>query len=542
MLNDLRELCNRVGGRPNGERLAPLGSRNSVFESKTTPVPSCLAQFASCRLISAFLRPVSPPVGDMIMIFPSAVRSIRSFRLRAQNSKNWSSVRFEISTGSFQISTVGLFWATGHMVRLYQHEPQTLCRTHAGRYNACSASFIQWERRQLRLESAVVIPSVNRNKWLKTLGTLCAASVAFGASSVAYGQQDVAGAPPVFATPRNQPPKQQKLPEDAGKIRVQSPLVTTPVTALDASGEFVYDLNEDDFQVFDNGAPQRIERFEIASDPVAAVIVIQTNDAVAPLLDQVRPLGSVFSTLLLGERGQAAVILFDDNVREVQDFSNSSDQLSKTLRGITARGDQERLNDALQRAIATLGKRPKSERRVVVAFSDGFDRGSETKTAEVVRQAANAEVTIYGLGFNPAEALLLQKPQNQPQDPLNTNVTRPLPPGTPPTPTNSENVWGTPIPGVPIMIATGQIIRSALASSLLEIYAGYTGGVFHSHWSKKALQDQLNKIASEVHSQYELAYIPDDLNQEGFHRIEIRVKRPGVKVRARSGYFNEGGS
>ena len=146
-------------------------------------------------------------------------------------------------------------------------------------------------------------------------------------------------------------------------------------------------------------------------------------------------------------------------------------------------------------------------------------------------------MTIYGLGFNPAEALLLQKPQPQPDNPLDTNVTRPLPPGTVPTPTNSANVYGTPIPVVPILIATGQMIRSALASSLLEFYAGYTGGVFESHWSKTALQEQLSKIASEIHSQYELAYVPDTLSQSGFHRIEVQVKRPGVKVRTRAGYF-----
>jgi VWFA-related protein len=202
-------------------------------------------------------------------------------------------------------------------------------------------------------------------------------------------------------TPEKQPPKEEKIPEDLGKIRVQSPLVTTPVTALEASGEFVYDLDEDDFQIFDNGLPQRIERFEVSSDPIAAVIVIQTNDAVAPLLDQVRPLGSVFSTLLLGERGEAAVILFDDKFRVVQDFSNSSDQLGKTLRGITARGDQERLNDALQHAMALLKKRPKSERRIIVAFSDGFDRGSESTTAEVVRQAATRRSRSTGWGSTP---------------------------------------------------------------------------------------------------------------------------------------------
>ncbi len=391
----------------------------------------------------------------------------------------------------------------------------------------------------MQSELAVSV-SVHRARRLKTRCLFYAALVTQVVVPVVKAQQDVAGAPPVFATPKKQPPNQEKLPEDLGKIRVQSPLVTTPVTALEASGEFVYDLDESDFQVLDNGLPQKIARFEISSDPIAAVIVIQTNDTVAPLLDQVRPLGSVFSMLLLGEKGQAAVIVFDDRVRVAQQFSDSSEQLGKTLRAISARGDQARLNDALQRAVGLLAKRPKSERRVIVAFSDGFDRGSESKTEEVVRQAANAEVTIYGLGFNPAEALLLQKPQPQPQDPLNTNVTRPLPPGTVPTPTNSENVWGTPIPGVPIMIAAGQIIRSALASSLLEMYAGYTGGVFYSHWSKKALQDQLNKIASEIHSQYELAYIPDDLNQQGFHRIEVRVNRPGVRVRARAGYFYEG--
>jgi VWFA-related protein len=381
---------------------------------------------------------------------------------------------------------------------------------------------------------------VHTRKRLARGGLLSVAVVVLAVAPVRTSGQDVAGAPPVFTTPKKQPPKQEKLPEDLGKIRVQSPLVSTPVTALEASGEFVYDLDESDFQIFDNGLPQKIERFEVAFDPIAAVIVIQTNDTVAPLLDHVRPLGSVFSGLVLGERGQAAVILFDDKVRVAQEFSSSSDQLAGTLRGITARGGEERLNDALERAVALLGKRPESERRIIFAFSDGFDRGSESTTDEVVRHAANAGVTIYGLGFNPAEALLLQKPQPQPQDPLITNVTRPLPPGMIPTPTNSENVWGTPIPGVPIMIAAGEIIRSALASSLLEMYAGYSGGVFYSHWSKRAVQDQLNKIASEIHSQYELAYIPDDLSGEGFHRIEVLVRRPGVKIRARAGYFYEG--
>jgi VWFA-related protein len=359
----------------------------------------------------------------------------------------------------------------------------------------------------------------------------------------ASGQDSVTGGTPVFtgkkkSSDEDLKAQEEKARQQAAKIRVQSPIVTAPVTVLDSSGEFIYDLDEKDFRILDNGVAQRIQRFEPAVDePVAAVIVIQTSDSVAPLLEQVKPLGSMFSTLLLGQNGGAAVIFYDDRVRSVQDFSTDSDKLAATLRDLKPQGRQARLNDALDRAVSILARRPQAERRVIIAFGDGFDHGSETQREEVVRKATNAEVAIYGLGFNPMQALLKQKPQGEPMSPLDANVTRPLPPGSVPVPSTSANVYGTPVPVVPIMIATGEIIRSTLASSLLEYYAGYTGGVFHSHWSKNALQEQLSKIASEIQSQYELAYVPDAIGHAGFHRIQVQVNRPGAKVRARAGYF-----
>jgi len=373
---------------------------------------------------------------------------------------------------------------------------------------------------------------------IRWLAAFCLAVVA-GANAVfpSPPQDGVAGAPPVFSSPKNQPPPDAKKIEELSKIRVQSLLVTAPVTVLNSAGEFVYDLEENEFEVLDNGVPQRLERFEVMGRPLAVVVLVQTDDTVAPLLPHVRSLAPVFSSLVLGLQGKAAVVSYDDRVRVLQDFSNDGDRLAVTLKELVGRGGKARLNDALTRAVEMLGKRPRDERRIIDAFSDGFDSGSETVKEEVVRQATSVEVTVYGLGFNPAEELLARKPEPPPPSPLDTNVTRPLPPGTVPTPTNSQNVYGTYVPVVPILIATGEIIRSAVASSSLEYYSGYTGGVFYSHWSKKALEDQLTRIASEIHSQYELAYVPDTLNQPGFHRIEVQVRRPGVKVRARAGYF-----
>ncbi len=383
--------------------------------------------------------------------------------------------------------------------------------------------------------------SLTRPRWPMIRALALAISVGTVLSvSPGRAQEGVAGTPPVFSRPKKTEPLPPENPKEKAAIRVQSNLVTTPVTVLDSSGDYVYDLEEKDFQVLDNGIPQRLEGFDNETRRLAAVIVIQADDTVAPLLDQVRKLGPVFSDLMLGHNGQAAVIDFGERVQVAQDFSSDSDRLGSTLRNTAGGGDKARLNDALLRAVAMVEKRPKEERRVIIAFSDGFDRGSETQKEEVVRRATDVEVAIYGLGFNPAQALLAKKPQAPQPSPLDTNVTRPLPPGVPPTPTNSENVYGTPIPGVPILIATGEIIRSAMASSLLEYYAGYTGGVFYSHWSKKALEEQLTRIASEINSQYELAYVPDTLSQTGFHRIEVQVRRPGVKVRARAGYFYPG--
>ena len=54
------------------------------------------------------------------------------------------------------------------------------------------------------------------------------------------------------------------------------------------------------------------------------------------------------------------------------------------------------------------------------------------------------------------------------------------------------------------------------------------------------MQTALNRIATEIHSQYELAYAPSNATEVGFHKIEVQVRRPGAKVRARAGWFYQG--
>ncbi len=349
-----------------------------------------------------------------------------------------------------------------------------------------------------------------------------------------------AAMPPAGPREARQAPEKPQASASQSKqeIRVRSNLVATPVTVLDNRGEMVYGLRKQDFQVFDNGVPQKIQSLGVSSRPLAVVILIQANDAVRPLLKQLSPLAPLFTDLLLGPKGRAAVMSYSNRINELQDFSSSPETLATTLKNLTARGGQARLNDAMARAIAQLAHRPTSERRILLVFSDGSDSGSETSEQDVIQRAARAGVSVYGLGFSRTMALLKSATKAPAPDPADANVARSLPPNTIATPSAAESTYGTPVQGVPLLDAAGRLLGSALHHhGPLEAYAAYTGGVFYQHKSERALQDQLSRIADEIHSQYELAYVPNDLNQSGFHHIRVQVERPGVKVRARAGYY-----
>jgi VWFA-related protein len=326
--------------------------------------------------------------------------------------------------------------------------------------------------------------------------------------------------------------------ENEPRIRVQANIVTAPVTVINSKGDYVFDLQEKDFDVLDNGVRQHIDHFSLEQRPLAAVIVVEANNTSDPLLSEVRPLGPVFSSLMLGPQGEAAVVTYGDRIREVQDFTQNGDELESALRRIEARGGSDHLNDALTQAIAMLEAQPKDSRRIIVAFSDGHDVGSKTRKEEVVQRALDGDITIYGLGFSPARAALAKQPKAPPQDTLATNMALPVPPNMPPTASTIQNTYDVPtLPVIPLVLAGGEMIRSTVAKTTLEFYAGYTGGLSYGAWSKKPLQDELNRIADEIQSQYEIAYAPHAPGVNGFHRIEVHVDRSGVRVRTKAGYF-----
>ncbi len=229
--------------------------------------------------------------------------------------------------------------------------------------------------------------------WRAASFTLLVALLGMSLPSASRAQEGTASKSPEQAAPKQDSTDQTQL---AGTtiIRSNVQLVTTPVTVFDSGGQFVYDLEQDEFKVLDNGDPQRILQFDSEMRRLSLVIIVETNDATAPFLDSVRPLGSMFSEMVMGPEGEVAVLTYSDRVDLALDFTPNGDKLDTVLRGLNGRGGGMHLDDALVRALSMLNNRPKGDRKVIIAFSDGFNIGSKMSRGEIVKGAMNSNITI----------------------------------------------------------------------------------------------------------------------------------------------------
>jgi hypothetical protein len=78
---------------------------------------------------------------------------------------------------------------------------------------------------------------------------------------------------------------------------------------------------------------------------------------------------------------------------------------------------------------------------------------------------------------------------------------------------------------------------SVVTDNSLEVAAAATGGMHKGGFKDSALERAISEIGGELHSQYLVSYRPAGVPAGGYHELEIRVRRPNLRVRARPGYF-----
>lgn len=331
------------------------------------------------------------------------------------------------------------------------------------------------------------------------------------------------------------------------KIKVRTVLVNTPVTVTNASGEMVHSLEATDFKVTDNGAPQRISHFTLGGDPISLAVVVEVSARIEPLLPEIRKTGILITQTVIGPTGEGAVVAYDDRVSMLADFTNNLDSLEKTMSGLREGSGGARLFDAMSKAVEMLSARPEvadtelGKRRVMLVIGEAHDSGSEEKLGEVLRRAQLANVTIYTVGLSGLKADLKKKSKEEavPRATPDGIFGMPGPPGTVQTPSNDASAQG----GVNLLaLAVWAVIhaKDRITAHQLEIASAATGGLHVSAWKSHTIEEMIDDIGGELHSQYTITYTPTDAAENGYHEIRVTVDRKDLSVRARPGYYIEG--
>lgn len=343
-----------------------------------------------------------------------------------------------------------------------------------------------------------------------------------------------------------QPGKPIQLPPQQGKIVTRVDLVNTPVTVKDGKGQLVDTLDAKDFQVTDNGVPQQIAHFDLGGDPLAVVFLVETSTRIDPLMPQINKAGIVLGETVMGPNGEAAVVGFNDSVDKLQEFTTSQDAVEKIFTKLKTVSRGSKLYDAMAVGVEMLSGRPlptpdaPGRRRVMLILSEATDVGSETKLGAVLRQAQLSNVTIYSVGLSTTMAELKAQPKDVTPKvtPPGTFPQPPLP-GTVQTPETEATRYGS---GNLLALAEWAVknVKNKITDHALELSATATGGEHVPTFKNHTIETAIDEIGGELHSQYSLSYIPSGTNQTGYHEIKVEVKKPGLKVRARPGYYIAG--
>lgn len=316
--------------------------------------------------------------------------------------------------------------------------------------------------------------------------------------------------------------------------------VTVPLTVRSRQGDYIHDMIQEDFTIFDNDAEQQIMGFDVSFLPISMVICVQTSDRVEGILGDIRKSAYLFTELVLGANGEAAILTFDSRVKLMQDFTNDTKKIDKALKTMRIGTSAVAMADVTYSAIRMLLKRPENHRKVIVLISESQNNGSRIGLGESLRTAQLYNIGIYAVRLSTLSARLRRKPEVRPPNIPAGVVVRPTMPGTPSTPTAQQQSNYSITPNmIPIIIDLVRGVKNLIFDNPLEILADATGGRDFSPRTSKGVQDSIIRIGEDIRSEYRLSYRPNNLNERGiYHRIRVEVPYEKLRIRHRVGYFH----
>jgi VWFA-related protein len=270
-------------------------------------------------------------------------------------------------------------------------------------------------------------------------------------------------------------------------IRSEVTRVNMLFTVTDKKGRFVTDLNQNEFEVFENKKPQQILDFTSETDlPLRLAILIDTSNSIRDRFHFQQEAAINFINSVVRQQDRATIVSFDTAAELVADLSNNTNELENAVRRLRPGGGTA-LYDAVYFACRDKLMRDQplyKFRRAMIILSDGEDNESRYSREQALEMAQRSDTMIYT---------------------ISTNISH--------VETEGDKV--------------------------MRYLAEQTGGICFFPFQAKDLDQSFENIANELRHQYNLFYRPEPLNNDGrYHTVTIKVRgRKDLVVRARKGYY-----
>jgi len=189
-----------------------------------------------------------------------------------------------------------------------------------------------------------------------------------------------------------------------------------------------------------------------------------------------------------------------------------------------------------------LRHRPANRRRIILYIGETRDISSETRLREALLALQYNNVLFYPVDMSRFVSTLMAKPDPGRQDNLPPAM-HPMPPGVVATPTSVQQIYGSGGGGraefIPLMVEIFKDVKAIFKDNPVEAFTKGTGGTEYTFFRQRGLEESIQKIGAELHSQYMVTYNPNNKDEGGFHTLQVTISNaPNVKrTQTRPGYW-----
>ena len=300
--------------------------------------------------------------------------------------------------------------------------------------------------------------------------------------------------------------------DDGEVLRVETNLITIPVSVFDRNGLYIPGLRQKDFKIFEDGTEQEIAYFGTSDKPFTVALLIDTSPSTAYKIEEIRRAASSFVNQL-EPQDSVIVIEFNHSVNVLTEATSDRQRIFKAINKADF-GDGTSLYNAVDEALRKqLGRI--TGRKAVVLFTDGVDTTSRKNTYDgTVNYAEESDSLIFPIYFN-----TFFDNAGSGMGGINGGII----PSTNPT-------YGS---------RGSSSEEYALGRKYLEDLAEVTGGrLFRPEATPGGLTAAFEGIAEELRRQYNIGYVPTAEGRIGQRKlIKVRVDRPSLIVRSRDSYI-----